>query len=358
MAGHNSLELEIHSLFQAGHGLDSICGEVLSKYEKSDVISPFEAESISHFLISAGRIDLLFKFYLKGLRKKSMGSFPWGYFAEAVRKLELEIPDLVISLIEMGLESDPLETSCYKSPVLLETVPALQVRLQKLKKNYEVEKLQLKAKLMAQLNHNRLYLQPEQEEQTLNQLIRIFPTDIDVKLLHQAHLEKKADEILLRVKNPSRHDSHAPRRMFDEEEPEAQIFIEQLKSTLFLLAQKLKTEAPDQVYNLALLAMQFELYDVSLDLLAFAPATLASEWLKAEMLFESGRYLELLKHIENIENHMTQTAEGTYGAIYLKAQSYFGLGQKEIAIRLLESLSDKAPHYRSTQALLHEWKTS
>ena len=117
MAGHNSLELEIHSLFQAGHGLDAICGEVLSKYEKNDVISPFEAESISHFLLSAGRIDLLFKFYLKCLRKKTIASIPWGYFAEAVKKVEKDLPDLVISLIEMGLEADPLEKRDRKSVV-------------------------------------------------------------------------------------------------------------------------------------------------------------------------------------------------------------------------------------------------
>ncbi len=358
MAGHNSLELEIHNLFQQGHNLELICREVVSKYEKNDVVSPFEAESISHFLLTAGRIDLLFKFYLKCLRKNNIAVFPWGYFAEAVRLVEPEIPDLVISLIEMGLEANAEEQSCFKSPTLLASIPTLQARVQLLRKNYEVEKLQLKSKLMAQLNHNRLYLQPEQEEQTLQQLIKIFPVDLDVKLLHQAHLEKKADEILARVKNPRNWDTHSPRRVFADDDPESQPFILQLKSTLFLLAQKLMSESPDQIYNLAILAMQFELYDVSLDLIEYAPATVPGEWLKAEMLFESGRYLELLKHVEHIETHLIQTAESTYGAIYLKAQSYFGLGQKEIAIRLLESLSDKAPNYRSTQALLHEWKTS
>lgn len=358
MAGHNRLELEIHSLFQEGHSLDAICTEVMSKYEKNDVVSPFEAESISHFLITAGRIDLLFKFYLKCIRKNSLGAFPWGHFAEAVKKMEIEIPDLVISLIEMGLEAQPDEESCFKSLSLVDAIPTLKNKILSLRANYETEKLKLKSKLMSQLNHNRLYQQAEQEEQTLHQLIKIFPNDIEVKLLHQAHLEKKADEILARVKNPRNFSTHSPRRVFAEDHPEAQQFINELKSVLFLLCNKLQTDAPDQIYNLAVLAMQFELYDVSLDLIDSSPRTMAGEWLKAEMLFESGRYLELLKHIENIEGHMAQTAEATYGAIYLKAQGYFGLGQKDIAIRLLESLSDKAPNYRSTQALLHEWKTS
>lgn len=358
MAGHNRLELEIHSLFQEGHSLDVICTEVITKYEKSDVISPFEAESLSHFLITAGRIDLLFKFYLKCLRRNSLGTFPWGYFSEAVKKMETELPDLVISLIEMGIEAQPNEESSFKSNSLVEALPHLKNRILALRNNYETEKLKLKSKLMTQLNHNRLYQQSEQEEQTLHQLIKIFPNDIEVKLLHQAHLEKKADEILSRVKTPRNLSSSNQRRVFAEDHPEALKFIAELKSVLFMLSDKLQTEAPEQIYNLAVLAMQFELYEVSLDLIDSAPRTMPGEWLKAEMLYESGRYLELLKHIENIENQMVQTAEATYGAIYLKAQGYFGLGQKEIAIRLLESLSENAPSYRSTQALLHEWKTS
>ena len=66
----------------------------------------------------------------------------------------------------------------------------------------------------------------------------------------------------------------------------------------------------------------------------------------------------MLKHIEMIEQTMTSTPEATYGALYLKAQAYYGLGQKEIAIQLLETLASKVNSYRSTEALIHEWKTS
>lgn len=356
MAGHNSLELEIHNMHQRGYTLDAICGEVLAKYEKNDVISPLEAESVSHFFLTAGRIDLLFRFYSKCLKKNSLGMFPWGNLVEAVIQFQPEIPELLIDLIEMGLQAHPEEQSSYKSPTLLNLIPSLQNKVGTLRKQFDIEKLQLKAKLMSQLNHNRLYQLTEQEEQTLYQLTKIFPTDIDVKLLYQAHLEKKAEEIFLRVKNP-RNQSQPPRRIFIEDHPDAQEFIQKLDQVLTQLTARLKIEAPEQIYNLAILAMQFELFDLSLKVLKQAPQNIATDWLKAEMLFESGRHLELLKHIEMIENQVAQTSDFTYGAIYLKAQAYFGLGQKEIAIRLLESLSDKVPNYRSTQALLHEWKT-
>jgi tetratricopeptide (TPR) repeat protein len=358
LAGNNSLELEIHNLFQEGNTLETICGEVLSKYEKSDGVSPSEAEGVSHFLMTAGRIDLLFKFYLKCLKRNSLGVFPWGCLAEAVKTYKPELDEDLIDIIEFGLENQKNEESSHRSEILVNSIPVLHSKIHHLKKEFEVNTLQLKTKLMAQLNHNRLYQLSEQEEQTLYQLIKIFPSDLDVKLLHQAHLEKKADEILARVKNPRNASGQNLRRTFAEHNAETQDFIDRLSVLLLDLATRLLLQSPEQIYNLAILAMQFELYELSLELLNKAPVTISSEWLKAEMLLEAGRHLELLKHIEAIEKNPSANAETTYGAIYLKAQAYFGLGQKEIALRLLESLSDKVPNYRSTQALIHEWKFS
>ena len=357
MAGNNSLELEIHSLFQEGLPLETICSEIISKYEKNDVISPSESESISHFLISAGRIDLLYKFYLKCLRRNSLAQFPWGFLATAVLQTESQIDDDLIDVIDMGLKTHTEDTSSYKVAALMQAIPTLQSRVQNYKQLFEVEKLQTKVKLIAQLNHNRLYQLKDLEEQTLQQLIKVFPQDIEVKLLHQAHLEKKADEILARIRSTPRSQT-SMRRILDEANPETEEFVENIRKQTITLANRLQIEQPDQIYNLAMLAMQFELFDLALELIEKAPPSFASEWLKAEILFESGRYLDLLKHIESIEKKLASTPESTYGAIYLKAQAYYGLGQKEIAIQLLESLSDKVPSYRSTEALLHEWKTS
>ncbi|MBC7743342.1 MAG: hypothetical protein H7061_14180 [Bdellovibrionaceae bacterium] len=357
MAGNNSLELEIHSLFQEGLPLETICAEIISKYEKIDVLSPFESESISHFLIAAGKIHLLFKFYLRCLRKNSLAQFPWGYLASAIMQTESQLSDDLIDLIEMGLAAQADEQSALKVHTLLQSIPALQSRLQNQKQLFEIDQMQTKVRLMAQLNHNRLYQLKELEEQTLQQLVKIFPQDIEVKLLHQAHLEKKADEILAKIRLTPRSPS-AMKKMLEQAHPDSEEFVENLKKQTRLLARRLKSEQPDQIYNLTMLAMQFELFDLALEIVNEGPATFASEWLKAEILFESGRFLDLLKHIENIETKMTATPESTYGAVYLKAQAYFGLGQKEIAIQLLESLSEKVPSYRSTEALLHEWKTS
>jgi len=356
LAGNNSLELEINSLFQEGNTLETICAEIISKYEKSDVISPSEAESISHFLTVAGRADLLFKFYLKCLRKDSIGDFPWGSFYEAYRHLEFEAGDDLIDLIEASLAERKNYENAARSAGLVSVMTSLPTYLSNKKQEFENDRLQTKTKLISQLNHNRLYQLRDQEEQTLQQLVRIFPHDTEVKLLHQAHLEKKADEILSRVRTPK--SSRYNRKPLEQHSPEAEEFISKLKTSTVALAERMQINAPEQIYNLAMLAMQFELYDLSLELINKAPKSFSSEWLKAEILFEASRFLDLLKHLDNIETEMASTPESTYGAVYLKAQAYYGLGQKEIAIQLLESLSAKMPSYRSTEALIHEWRNS
>ncbi|OFZ31213.1 MAG: hypothetical protein A2622_01035 [Bdellovibrionales bacterium RIFCSPHIGHO2_01_FULL_40_29] len=354
MAGNNNLELEIHSLFIEGSTPDHICNEILSKYEKNDILSPAEVESISHFLITLGRFDLLFKFYLSAVRRNAIGIFPWGFFAWAAKEIYGNIPDDVVDLIDFGLQEQSTDKTAHKVSELHEILPQLAIREKSVRQQFEIDQLQIKTKLISQLNHNRLYQLHEQEEQTLLQLIRNFPNDMEVRLLHQAHLEKKSDEILSRIRSQRR--SSIPQFTRDPQNAETSEFIEKLQVQVKTLAQHYKTTAPEQIYNLAILCMSFELFDLSFELLAEAPETFAGEWLKAELLMESGRYLDLLKHVETIENKMTTTPESTYGAIYLKAQAYYGLGQREIAIQMLESLAHTRPSYRSTEALLHQWR--
>lgn|GEM_PF-7095146 len=356
MAGNNSFELEINTWFQEGTTLETICSEIISKYEKNDVLSPSEIESLSHFLTSAGRTDLLFKFYLRCLKKESLSDFPWGSFAQAYLENQSHLSEDILDLVDSYLsETENLENSC-KSPILVNALPHLSTYLITKKNEFENERMQIKTKFISQLNHNRLYQLREQEEQTLQQLIKIFPHDIEVKLLHQAHLEKKADEILTRIRSPATR--KYSKRVFDTVTTETETFIANLKKHINTLADRLQIEAPEQIYNLTMLALQFDLYDLSLELINKSPKTFASEWLKAEILFESARFLDLLKHIESLEKKMTTTPESTYGAIYLKAQAYYGLGQKQIALQLLESLSAKVSSYRATEALIHEWRNS
>lgn len=356
MAGTNSLEIEIHNLFQEGTSADYVCEELVTKYIKSETLSAFEVEGLSHFLITCGRFDLLLKLYMRCLKKSKLSQFPIGYLVEAVEKQNLELDDDDINLIEFVIEQQPQELTALHSEKILAFSVIAQTAYQKMPQTFQKDRALLKTKLIEQLNQNRMYQLVEQEEAVLNQMVKLFPNDLDVGFLKQAHLEKKADQILSRVILQKKMIKTKSGSMMTD--PEAVTFVHDLTANIQTLATQLKNESPDQLYNLAILTFQFEMFDLTLEILEAAPQTVSRDWLKAETYLECNRFLDLLKLIENLESEGSTQSEVIFGATYLKALAYHGLGQKELAIHLLESLAQTVPSYRSTEALLHEWKNS
>jgi tetratricopeptide (TPR) repeat protein len=360
LAGTNSLEIEIHNLFQEGTSVDYVCEELLNKYDKSETLSAFEIEGLSHFLISAGRFNDLKKLYTKCLKKSKLSQFPIGFLVEALEKQNIELTEDDINLFEYVIEQQPTELTALHSEKILSFSTTAQVAFQQMPQTFQKDRTLLKTKLIEQLNQNRMYQLVEQEEAVLAQILKLFPNDIEIGLLKQAHLEKKADHILSRVLTQKKMSKTKSGSVMHD--PESATLVHDLTTQFEILIPQLETESPEQLYNLAILTFQFEMFDLTLKILDKAPKTSARDWLKAETLLECGRFLDLLKLIETIESDgsadSTTQSEVVFGATYLKALAYKGLGQKDLAIHLLESLSITVPSYRSTEALLHEWKNS
>ncbi len=352
----NSLEIEIHTLFQENSSVDYVCQELLSKYEKNETLSSLEVQSLSHFLVQAKKFDLLKKFYLKCLTQKKIAQLPLGFIAEALVQNNIPITEEIASFFEYIVSLQKDEITTVQSQFVRQFSPIIEERFQNLKTEFHKERQELKTKLIEQLAKNRLYQMSDQEQIALDQLCGLYPHDIEVGILKQAQLEKKADEILSRFvakktltkpKNPNAEMSN---------DVDGNKIIQDLEANIRILVSRLEAAAPDQLYNLSILAYQFDFYDLTLEILEKTPQTHSRDWLKAEVLHDCGRFLDLIKLIESLENSKDAKPEDTHGAVYLKALAYYGLGQKEVAIRLLNSLSHAVPYYRSTEALLHEWK--
>lgn len=358
MAGTNSLEIEIHNLFQENSSVDYVCHSLIAKYEKNETLSALEVQGISHFLIQAGKFDLLQKFYTKCLRFKKISHLPLGFLMEAITLNKITITEDIVAFFDYIISIQPDEITTLQSADLRQYSNLIEQRYQNLKAEFQKERTILKAMLVEQLTRNRLYQLHDQEKATLEQLSNLFPNDIEVGILKQAQLERKAEEILSRFvakKTLTKPKNHMPSLNSDTA---AQKVIEDLETNIRLLVEKFSIEAPEQLYNLSILAYQFDFYDLTLEILEKTPQTHARDWLKAEVLHDCGRYLDLLKLIENLEKSTDSLPEDTHGAIYMKALAYYGLGQKDLALRLLHSLSRAVPFYRSTEALLHEWTQS
>jgi len=353
LAGTNSLEIEIHRLFQEGTSVEFVCRELVAKYEKSEVLSPSEIEGLSHFLITCGRLDLLRNLYIKTIQRSKTNVFPIGFLVEALEKQNKEITNDIIDICEAVLEHQPYNPTALKSYTMRAfSQNALRQSLD-IQKNFNNARLVEKTKLIEQLNHYRNSELIEQEEATLQKLLKLFPQDLEVGLLKQAHLEKKADEILDKV--IAKKGMTKPRFSVDFTElgPD---FISQTQNQILQIAQDVQKTHPEQLYNLAVMCFQSELYETCIDILNLSPDNQPKQWLLAEALLESRRFLDLLQLLEKLEQSPYYDADATFAIIYMRAQAYHGLGQVEKAIGLMESLLQVAHVYRSAEALLMEWK--
>lgn len=354
MAGTNSLEIEIHNLFQEGASTEFVSRELVAKYEKHEVLSPSEIEGLSHFLITCGRFDLLKKLYIKCIHRSKISLFPVGYLIEAITKQNKPITDQVIDICDAIIAKQPFETTALQSPQIKLFSVQVATELREMQKNYSDDRLKQKTRLIEQLNHYRVAQLPEQEEAVLQQLTKLYPQDLEIGLLKQAHLEKKADDILERVISKrvfSKAKSSLARDATTTE------FLDEMDKNILKIAAELQQTQPDQLYNLAILSFQFELYNTCIKVLEKAPETAAINWLRAEALMEAGRFLDLLHIVEFLETQAHLSADSAFGVTYLKAIAYHGLGQKELALSLMESILKIVPFYRSAEALIIEWRS-
>lgn len=354
MAGTNSLEIEIHNYFQEGTSTEYVSRELVAKYEKMEVLSPSEVEGLSHFLITCGRFDLLKKLYVRCVKYGKIGTFPTGFLIEALSKQNKPVTDRVVNVCEDIIEKQPFESTALRQLYVKSFSVQIAKELKELQKKYTEERLRQKTRLIEQLNHYRTAQLPEQEEAILQQLTKLYPQDLEIGLLKQAHLEKKADDILARV--ISKRVFTKPKTNIDKSTTSEE-FLQDMQANILKIADDLSKSQPDQLYNLAILAFQFELFEACLKVLEKAPETSARDWLRAEALLEAGKHLELIHLVEYLETKESHSTDTVFGVTYLKAIAYHGLGKKDLAIRLMESILQVVPYYRSAEALLVEWKS-
>ncbi|NJL25310.1 MAG: hypothetical protein HC902_09105 [Calothrix sp. SM1_5_4] len=96
-------------------------------------------------------------------------------------------------------------------------------------------------------------------------------------------------------------------------------------------------------------------YGQALEILKWAEPSTANDWLHAELLFASRRYVEALELLNHLEVKYVNDPEATFSVSYIRAQCLRGLGQQAAALEILRSIVRIRPNYRSANALILAW---
>lgn len=340
-----NLELEIKHLLSQEFSLQEVIIKLLQTAEEagSQWTHP-QTETLCQFLLRAEAPQMLIQFVLKQMTRFDF-SIPWPYFLVA---LEKNITDKIAQSLQEGIQEEKAQLEASRSPALDDFFPHFRQHRRDRRirafKAYE----QRKDDLLQQLQNLKLQNLVEKENEMLERLLRMFPGDPDISALKVDFRERNALEVISR---------RAPLKKImiwddDTKNPEFIKVREAWEKALFEKASFVPALASD----LAIAAFMMELYETSLRILKLTPDSPSKLWFQLEVLLHTRRFLEALQEIARIELLMAEQPDTFFATAYYRAQALWGLGQKHLAIEVIEGLLLAQPHYRSAASLLSQWR--
>lgn len=341
-----SLELEIKHLLAQEESLEKVIEQVVQTAEnEGDEIGYDQVLTLCRFLWHAQAHSALINFVFKNWQNLNF-KIPWEYFTEALSSRMT--PELAEILWE-GIDQESATNLACKSQGLDAFFPEMKQKRADLRieaiKSSEI----YKEELLEELQTFRVQQMVEQEKKTLQKLLRLFPNDTSLKQQSSDFRERNALEVINRI-SPIR-------KSLEKDEPRADENTIKAQEAWGRCLEKLSKDQPELSYEIAIAAFFMGLYEISLSILNSAPDSEALLWFRCELYLKNHRYVDLLQSIAQLEVQLAANSETFFATAYYRAQAFWGLGQKHLAIEVMEGLLAARPNYRMGVVLLNHWRT-
>lgn len=348
------VELEIQNLLNEDDGnlgnLRHIGERLVQNLEDSpDRLTLDNLNSLSKFLISANEPGLIVDLVLRYIENESF-PIPWPYFLEALGMMVERPDDKILSALFEGIREDDSESEASRAQSLYELVELAQWRSNR---KYKIHKdfINNKNALIDQLATLRTQQLYEEEKILLQRLLKVYPGDRQILKEAEDHKQRYALEVL------QKHSPKSRGAKIDDLGPEESEDNKALEGLMISLHEAAEVH-PEMALDFAVAAFMWEQYEAALSLLSYCEeATTSYIWLNLEILLKCRRHIELLNELAKAEIVLAHDSETFFATAYLRAQAYWGLGQKHTALEVLESLLASRPHYRAAGALLSIWSS-
>ena len=300
---------------------------------------------VCHFLFLSGLHQLLIEVSIKRLNQKKPVS--WKHLLALIDPRPMSSSKKKAFLT--GLKAQALETDFLVLKLWGQSIPELKTIAEdiilKAEEKSGIDKI---SKLLRDLVYVESLGVLQKREHLLKDLLRLAPKNPLVLHKWEVFKEKKGREFL---RDKKRHviKSLYPIYSFSPKEEKE---LKKLKETI----NEVSLKNPKFCYDLAI-AFAFMGYPKNgAHILRENLFTLSAQWLYLELLILSHQYLEALGRISLFEPQVLDSPQLAYALIYLKAQCYYGLGQKEKGKKLLFSLISVRPDYRLASQKLVQWE--
>ncbi len=345
LATDMQLELELKSALDEGRSLSSLAPLLIEAFESGEKT---KKQTALRFLQLHPEWKLWKKSFEPWLRNESR--WPWEFILSWIshQRLLMSLDEREIFYQQLVKQKALLTLAKFPEwgvvyPNLLEI--RNQARLDIQKKILEVRDL-----LFEELRTWKSQRLREQEMRVLKRLIAKFPNDPDILREQEKFRQNQAVETL-----------GARIRQKRSEKIRSIQFTEDLVQLPEEWEEQLLQYAdvhPKETYDLCVACCFMEYWPTALKLVNKAEACSQRDWLEIEILLQLKRYVDVLQGLHVIELRWSDNSETFFATAYIRAQAFFGLGHKEKALEVLESLLSSRPLYRQGVELLHMWRGS
>lgn len=341
----NRIERKIHRLLVVGKTPKNIFDELTRDlFQKK--ISMNERLAIFNFGLNAGLYQQLLANFVETFHEKA--PVPWGVYIALLEALTIQ-PDRQI--IESVLKGARRQKN-------LESLSAVNFwdRYDKrfcefrstIKTQRHEEHLNKKQVMIEKIEFYRSQRMVDEEKRALKVLLKMFPNDSVIQEEHEKFQRQWARDVIAQ-NNRNRDDA----RVIHQQKPDSEelLIIKCITDEMMRILGKDNKYA----YNFAIALKIMAHPDQALKVLAMGDDAWAVEWLKIELLIDSGRFIDCLNAIHELEVRYAHDPETTFAATYARAKALNGIGQSGPAIDLLQSIVNVRPNYRSAYSLMAEW---
>lgn len=305
--------------------------------------------SFLNFLLSSGQTYDLMEWIFKEF-ENSEDKIPCDILAEAVARnlgyFPYEVAELIVNISK--------QNGSFLSLIGTQTLDTFEPDI-KLERSQQRNRMtqnleQQKQKWLQELEVLHTQRLIEQEAKLMSKLECVYPADADIERHRQSADELQAFEVLSKHGISSR--LRLNKRGLDFKDSEDDLSA---KTSMY---QKLLTLAgahPEWTYDICIAAHTMQLDELALELIEQVEEFAAKDWLKAECFLSSKKYLLLLDYLPGLEKKYATDPECFYACTYLRAQAFFGLGQKNLAMQAISSILQSRPNYRAVEILMKVW---
>lgn len=324
--------------------------DLYSAYAEDSQFEHFEP--FLRFLFLSGHYEIFIRVFLRKLERMGESiqkdALPWALLLECILRLDTFLPSYVRSSLYDLINEMNLKSELCQSEKGRKALPELQQEFDRLRDNAEEDVKELKHSLFEQARAYDIQNLTDLQKRTLERLKKIDPQDPRILDEQRRLLEKGALDILSRKSM-----FHQKSELREEKDAEVDQLADFIKNEFVNYIDPYEAAVALSTWGYPLHALSLlekktgEERELSAEML----------WLKADLLLEAGRYADLLQLLYDLEQIFPGEPETFFKTAYLRAQCFWGLGQKQLAIETMESLLTTKPDYRSGPTLLVLWRS-